>query len=999
MQHDSFEAAYKKLNAEQKEAVDTTEGPVMVVAGPGTGKTQILTLRIANILRTTDTRPEQTLALTFTESGARAMRERLRSYIGSEAYRVPIYTFHGFSDTLIRAYPDAYERVIGGRPATDIEKVEIVEDILSDSTFKYIRPLGNPAFYVPHILRAIGVMKQEYMTPHDLSALISKEEGVLSAMVRFHEKGAHKGKVRSEYQKKERSIEKLRELLAVYQQYQALLSEKRLYDFDDMIVETIDALSKNEDMLRDLQETYQYILADEHQDVNGSQNKILELLSSYHAAPNIFVVGDEKQAIYRFQGASLENFLYFEDVYPDTKTIALTESYRSGQRILDASHSLIHVDEGPASELRVPLHAHTEIDAHITLRAFTHEAVENEWLVHTVQEVIEAGTEPNEIAVIVRTNREVEALAAALRATGVPANASADGDILEHTITHRVRALIDAVAKPESEDALFRVLHGSYWSVSPADLACALAARSTKFPLQKLLADAESLTDAGIADPEALMQVGEVLAHAREKEATDAPHRVLQYVLSESGFLDAVMKQDPHEGARVLRRLYDEIEELVRQGMVRTLAEVSAMFDRRREHTLPLNAPYIRLGEQAVTVLTAHKSKGLEFEHVFMPHLTDSVWGNKRSPQYFDIPLTRHLDASALDRLDDERRLFYVGMTRAKQALHFSYAETNSEGREFVPSRFLADIDEACVEAISTKAVEKAFDPLDSLAENAAPAALEKDFLRTMLLERGLSPTALNNYLQSPWDYLYRNVFHIPEPQSASMLYGTALHKVLERYTAERSRTGLAPTDADVKRFLDDALGRLPLTVSEYTRFHERGLTALIAYVAHMTPALPLQTKEEFRLRVALPTGADDLPEVPLTGMIDRIDLDEGGNALRVVDYKSGAPKTRGVIEGKTKDSNGNYKRQLVFYALLLSLYDDERYRCREALISFVEPDTKGAIREESFTITDEEIDELKAEIIRVSLEIAHGSFLNEPCDPSVSNYCELVWALQEEQR
>jgi len=342
----AFESAYKSLNKAQRAAVDTIEGPVMVVAGPGTGKTQILTLRIANILKQTQMNPQNILALTFTDAGAKAMRERLHRYIGAEAYQVAIYTFHGFAERLIRDYPDAYTRVIGGRPASDLDKITIVENILEDTQFKLLRPIGNPTYYVKPVLNIIGSLKKEYITPDIFAELLTEQETELMSIEQFHAKGAHKGKERGEYTKCEKSLQKNRELLLLYRQYESLLSEGSLYDFEDMIVETVKALQSNEDMLRDLQETYQYVLADEHQDVNGSQNKILELLCNFHDQPNIFVVGDEKQAIYRFQGASLENFLYFEDMFPNTQRISLTENYRSGQTILDAAHSLIAVEDG-----------------------------------------------------------------------------------------------------------------------------------------------------------------------------------------------------------------------------------------------------------------------------------------------------------------------------------------------------------------------------------------------------------------------------------------------------------------------------------------------------------------------------------------------------------------------------------------------------------------------------------------------------------------------------
>lgn len=984
-----FESAYKRLNTEQKTAVDTIEGPVMVIAGPGTGKTQILTLHIANILKKTDTKPENILALTFTESGARAMRERLRSYIGSEAYRVAIHTFHGFSDTLIKTYPDAYTRVVGGRPANEIEKFEAIESILESKDIRLLRPIGNPAFYVPHIIRALSIMKQEYITPDRFAEIIATQEKQLGSVKRVHEKGAHKGKVRGEYQKAEKSLKKNKELLFIYRAYDSFLTEKKLYDFEDMILETITALQDNVDMLRDLQESYQYILADEHQDVNASQNKILDLLASYHEHPNLFVVGDEKQAIYRFQGASLENFLFFEDRYKDTKTIALTENYRSGQEILDAAHSLITSHESPAAALRIPLHAQKEKTAHVSQKEFVHEAVEDDTLVEEVEELLGQGTNGDEIAVIVRTNREVEHYAALLRKKGISVRASADGDILTHPITKSIMTFIDAVCDGGNEAALFRVLHGGHWGLNDKDLFTVLSRRSYDRPLSTLITDSGTLRDIGVSDVDRFLCVGKILNAARTMEKLEPPQRVLEYLLTESGFLRAAAQYNAPEGTRVVRRLYDEIEAMVIAGSVTTLLDVQQSFRLLMEHGLSLNAPYIHTNESAVQVMTTHKSKGLEFQHVFIPHLTDALWGTRKRSEYFKIPLTTKVDEHAFDVYDDERRLLYVAMTRAKSGLHLSSSSENTGGRELSPSRLLAEIDEQYLnfETVRTKD----FDPLAALTTAHKVSTIDPALIKHIFLERGLSATALNNYLRSPYDYLYRNVLRIPEIQPLHMQFGSALHSVLERVTKAHTDSGKIPSTKELITYLDRAIGRLPVSKEQFTSLHERALEALTIYLEHIAPSLPKISKEEFRLKVVLETGKKEVPEIPLTGMLDRLDFNEKGSVVRVIDYKSGKPKTRGFIEGTTKDSNGDYKRQLVFYALLLELYEDERYQCREGVLSFVEPDSKGEIHEEAYTITDKEIAELKEEIIGAAREITSGSFLREPCDPEKSAYCEFV--------
>lgn len=993
----AFSDAYERLNSSQRKAVDTIEGPVMVVAGPGTGKTQVLTLRIANILLQTDTPPDGILALTFTESGAKAMRERLRSYIGAAAYRVPIYTFHGFAQRLIAEYPDAYRTVIGGRPAGDVEKIALIESILESDMFHTLRPAGNPSYYVKPLQHIISDLKQENVTPDRLSELVDEQERSLQEVEQYHTKGAHQGKVRGEYRDLETAITKNRELCAFYRQYEAMLWEQRLYDFDDMILETVQALETNEDMLRSLQERYLYLLADEHQDVNGAQNRILELLASYHDRPNIFAVGDEKQAIYRFQGASLENFLYFKSRFEGTEVIELTENYRSGQPILDAAHSLVAVEDEPLRSLRVPLTAQAVDAALVERRTFSHQAVEDQWVVDAVQERITAGVPPEEVAVIVRTNREVEQLAGALRKAGLPVAASADGDVLRHPITQAVKSLIMLVAGEQSESALFTVLHGAYWKLDPTDVLRVCNARSYDRPLWSVISSPETLERLSVTDPESFQQICEVVELARTHAVSEAPHRVLERVLEASGFLAHIVEHDPIEGTRVIRRLYDEIEEMVLRDGVGTLRDVVRAFSVRESYGLALNAPYITTDTAAVAVMTAHKSKGLEFDTVIVPHLVDSAWDGKAQRRLFKLPHLGPID-SGLEQepIEDERRLLYVALTRAKRTLLLSSAETNADAKVLTHARLLDEIDPEFVTERSTEAVEVDFDPIANLRaiDRSVDAATET--LRHVLAERGFSATSLNNYLRSPWDYFYRNVLRIPETQPVHMQYGTAIHNTLEFVTRFHDRNNALPSDQSIKERLETELGRLPLSVAEFTRELERGMQELFPYLTHLEQTVGQHSRAELTIRVMLPTGLPELPELPLTGKLDRIDLDANGHAVRVVDYKTGKPKSRNAIEGKTKTDDGSYKRQLVFYALLLELYDDERYRCRRGALSFVRATESGEIREETFDITKEEIAALRSTIIDAAQAIASGEFLSEPCDENESDYCQYVALLRD---
>src|SRR3989344_5509513 len=273
-----------------------------------------------------------------------------------------------------------------------------------------------------------------------------------------------------------------------------------------MILDTIAALESSPDMLLDVQEQYQYILADEHQDVNQSQNRLIELIASYHEHPNVFVVGDEKQAIYRFQGASLDNFLYFGDVYKDALTIALTENYRSDQTILDAAHASIKTDDPTLAPLRVPLTAAKSFKASLTVQQFAHTAVEEGFIVAQIESEIAAGVHPEEIADIVRTNREVG------------------------LFTKLALVLLRAVVEPENERLLAELLHAPYLKVSTSDLVRVLSARTYARSLRNLIEDEDGLKELGVKDVAAFSQVLAVLNTAKDLSVTKSAAEIVEYV-------------------------------------------------------------------------------------------------------------------------------------------------------------------------------------------------------------------------------------------------------------------------------------------------------------------------------------------------------------------------------------------------------------------------------------------------------------------------------------
>jgi len=329
-----FQKVYSALNENQKRAVDTIDGPVMVMAGPGTGKTQILTVRIANILKKTDTDPSAILALTFTQSAAKEMRQRLINLIGKDGYSVRATTFHAFCSDIINENPERFSRPAGSQAATELEKIEIITQILENGTFLLLKPLNNPTFYLKDVLGTISDLKREGITDKKYAKLVR------SLSEDFQVEGLSLKK--TAFGEKEKLVQKNLDLLAIYQQYQKELGKRGRFDFEDMINWVVEAFESDEEFLLSYQEKFQYILVDEYQDTNSAQNRLLFALASFWGeSANLFVVGDPNQSIFRFQGASQENVKQFDKHFPKGVKIVLTENYRSTQNILDAAQAVI----------------------------------------------------------------------------------------------------------------------------------------------------------------------------------------------------------------------------------------------------------------------------------------------------------------------------------------------------------------------------------------------------------------------------------------------------------------------------------------------------------------------------------------------------------------------------------------------------------------------------------------------------------------------------------
>ncbi len=1021
---ENFEKLYKALNVAQKKAVDAIEGPVMVIAGPGTGKTQILALRIANILRKTDTSPDAILALAFTESAVHSMRSRLVSIIGPAAYKIAIFTFHGFANSIIERYPEEFPRIIGAAPATAVDQVGILTDIIEGRSklangLVILRPYGEPLFYLPGIQSAITELKRENIGPAECLALVKKEVKALAAVPeseRVHQKGAHKGKVKSEFTEREKNVAKNQEFAAVYAAYEHELAKRRLYDFEDMLREVVQAFSNNADLLLRAQEQYQYILADEHQDANATQNALLELLTNFHTEPNLFIVGDEKQAIFRFQGASLDNFLYFKKLHPAATVISLEQNYRSTQAILDVAGGLIANNRVADANMRVSLRASGAVAGKkekgtggldISLAEFSSPERELTFVARDI-----ATRKEPDVAIIYRTNNDADGISRALRVAGVPHTIYSDKSLFADPAVANLVLLARTLATYGDDAVLGRVLYVDFLKCSPLDVFKLTRYASEKRVLiADVLASSKLLAAAGVADVEHFSGVATTLSALAIFSKNHGLTETLDQLVYHSGFIEHLLTAPAIvEHLAALESFMREAGQVVRGNAKATLADMVAFIDVVEEHGIGLGITVAdaddRDGEPLVRLMTAHKSKGLEFQTVYIIGAQEGHWDGRRKRTQFKLPLPRAADTAEDFSLEDERRLFYVALTRAKRHVTISWAAADMGGKPKLPSQFVTELNPALVRHIDAVVLEKKLrqPEMSKMAGEATTAPLaNRAFIRDLFKRQGWSVTALNNYLRCPWEYFFKNLVRLPDTKTIHQLYGTAVHAALAHFFRLFGEGELMSRKAFLDIF-EFSLNRQQLSAKDRVASLVKGNKALGGwydwYVKKGANPWPPQGLVEFDIRgVTVPVvvaESKDQPEtldVPLNGKLDRVEF-LNDREVNVADFKTAKPKSRNEILGKTKSSKQNsapdYFRQLIFYKLLLSLHEKGRRVMVSGDIDFVEPNGSGKYQKERFMPTDDDVVTLKQTIILASKDVWNLAFWNRICDDPDCEFCAL---------
>ncbi len=1024
---EKFRKNYKKeldrLNPEQRAAVDRTEGPVLVIAGPGTGKTQILAVRIGKILEESQVDPHNILCLTFTDAGSIAMRRRLVSIIGPAAHKVHIYTFHSFANQVIQDNLGYFGDFRQLEPLSDLEKVDLYRDLIDELPMgNVIKRLKGDMYYEAKPMENLfAMMKKENLSPEDMHNRLAqyfadlREDGDTFICKRkttgkdgvVYTKGDLREDKYTEFVAK---FDRLKAAIDIYPLFTKKMDELGRYDYNDMILWVLRGFNENPDLLAEYQERYHYFLVDEFQDTNGAQNAILEKLIDYWEEPNVFVVGDDDQAIYKFQGANLSNIRDFKSKY-NPATEVLVNNYRSNQEILDYSKVLIENNSeriiNEDTELSKELVAAGEEKDHPLTPQIRHFDNLTQEQTYICNEILRLHDDPeidlNEVAVIYRNHKQAENIVAVLEKKSVPLNIKKKINILKDPLADNLLNILYYVSSeyenPHSQEyRLFEMMHYNFFAIPSSDIArIALYCRADDtLHWRDVIGERKTLENIGVQKIDAILQ----LHHLIDSWIADIANVTLQMlyhnIINDGHVLQHTFKSPEKVWQlQIISSLMDFIkEESTKQPNIK-LHEFLAIIDKMKENDLRLELNKVQHANSGVNFVTAHSSKGLEFTHVYIIGATKNIWdkspGSQGRYKYPD-----NVNADVETNTEDERRLFYVAMTRAKSDLQILYSLNNEAGKGLEASTFVDEIcSEEGVERIATEVDSAEIEEFQMhvlLKTNKKIELIEHDLIDKFLEKYVLSVTHLNKYLRCPMTFYFESILRVPSARNKYSGFGNAVHHALQYYYQglEKKESG---KDQLIHHFNYGMVKyKAHFTDTEFKNLSAYGKQVFEQYYDSYLADLP--EKKSFFLEEKIKEA--EYKGIPIKGVLDLIEVN--GTEAHAVDYKTGdftkyetSKKLKAPKVTDEEDIGGDYWRQIVFYKLLLDSDKKRKLNMVAGTIDFVEPDKKtGKQKREKIVVTPAHIEKVGAQITETWENIKAHKF-NQVCEEERCYWCNFV--------
>jgi DNA helicase-2/ATP-dependent DNA helicase PcrA len=901
-QKESLHHLLKDLNPVQKEAVTHGSGPLLIIAGAGTGKTRVITQRIAYLIASKLAKPEEILAVTFTEKAANEMEERVDLLIPYSYSFVEISTFNSFGERVLRNYGIELGYSPDFKLLDDVEQAIFFREHLFEFPLDYYRPLSYPTKHIQELLNTIKRLKQEDIKPEEYLEYSQK----LSAEA-------------SDDGEKENALKHL-EMAKVYHGYQELLRNEGKIDFEDQVLLVVELWRNRPSLLEEFQGKYKYILVDEFQDTNYIQFVLLKLLAA--KSKNLTVCGDDDQSIFRFRGASLSNIYNFRQVYPDYRKVVLNKNYRSTQSILDCAQKLIKQNNPDRLEFKEKINKGLEAskksrEKSIRMLQFDNVSHEVDKVAEMILEKIKQGYKYGDIAILVRRNADADPFLRALNMKEIPFRFSGSRGLYSLDEVKTLISFIKSLTDFEDSKSLFYLALSDVYKTDLYDLTkISNYAHKKNFPLHevfKRISGRKSPLEISDSTATKIKRIFEDLLHFVQLASGQNSGRVIYSFLERTGYLKSLVEERSLEAElkiKNIRIFFDKVKnfsELTDDDSISSFARHLDILQQVGDNPATAEA---ELEEDAVSVLTVHKAKGLEFPVVFMVSLIgDRFPGRERREK---IPVPDKILKDKVPKGDDygqeqkekiylqeERRLFYVGMTRAKDLLYLTWARDYGLKRLKKVSPFVLealDLPQMPDDVLRTSAIEEIKRYSESPKQ---PKFIQEAKIKGVLT---LSYFQVDDYLTCPLKYRYRHIMRIPVLPHHNLVFGRVLHNTIHVYLRKKIE-GVKLSQKEVLREYD----RRWINEGFLSREHEEtrkkeGAKALRLFYRREEKLkhLPHFLEKSFKWQ---------LNDVKFIGRWDRIDYTDDGAVI--IDFKATEVKDQKEADKKARNS-----LQMNLYAL-----------------------------------------------------------------------------------
>jgi DNA helicase II / ATP-dependent DNA helicase PcrA len=956
-----------KLDSKQLEAVEHGDGPLLIIAGAGTGKTTVITERIKHLILEKKVEPQSILALTFTEKASLEMEERIDKAMPYGYTQMWISTFHSFCDRILRQ--EAIH--IGLNPSykllTEAETVLFLRKNIFNFGLSYFRPLGNPNKFLEALISHFSRLKDEDVSPAEYLTWAQNQ----------------KSRIKNQNDEEKENLDKYIELARAYEAYEELKIKEGVFDFADLISKTLKLLRERKNILKSYQEQFKYILVDEFQDTNYAQNELAILLAG--DKQNITVVGDDDQSIYRFRGSSVSNIIQFRKQFPKAKVVTLTTNYRSTSEILDRSYELIQNNNPDRLEIK------EKIDKKLTsARNIKGEKIE---FIYTQRVEDEADLVAKKIlelhpkydykdfAVLVRANDHSESFARAFQRLKIPYQFLGPGRLFHQEEIKNLIAYLKVLYNFEDSTSLFRVLNMPIFELEALEIANLLnLARKRNYTLFEAM---EKVEESYLKNEtkEKIKKILEMIKRHISLIKKETGGQIIYYFLQDCGMLkkmiDSKSEKDEIESKNIAK-FFDKLKTYEVEHTTATVYDIVDWIDLSMQMgESPLASTTDWSDVNAVNILSIHSSKGLEFPVVFLVNLVAGRFPTRERKEVIPIPqeLIKEILPTGDYHLEEERRLFYVGMTRSRDLLFLSASNYYREGkreRKISPFVYEAlgknEVEKKILEAKPQEVGQLSildWSGVDKLSEEVPQDRVKSNGVITYL-----SYSQIQTFDICPLHYKLKYIFRIPTPPTAAQSFGTSVHATLRDFY----QLGMRGDELNANKALE-ILEKNWINEGYSSREHEKKIyekakEIITNYLKanYDKTRLPLALEMPFEFKIE---------NLRIGGRIDRID-ELPGNKIEIIDYKTGS--------NMPDDKKLLTDTQLTVYALAANLVADKvlKRKPEEVVLSLLYLESNKKL---TTTRTMEQLEEAKKTILEKAKLIESSEFL---CSgSSLCGFCE----------